>query len=281
MQRHVSIHTDLPCTRCTYNLRGLARCGSCPECAAPIEHSTRGVLLKYSDPRWLATVRWGIALTLWNIPIRTVVLLPILLPPTMSFGVAIAAAVLTLAGTACLLCREPRAVLYRATLPWRAAIIVCATVELLSGLGPLVIALLPHAHWMHWLCAVSFAAGLIARLQYLHRYDHRISDADLVLSTAVLLWLIGVAMLCLAPLIFMTLIRATHQFGPFPEELMWTVMIIAALLWIVIALVRYLAGFRRGQREAALVAIALAERPAETEDGTSVPAQGRSRPPPA
>ena len=136
---------------------------------------------------------------------------------------------------------------------------LCAALEIGSGLVGLISALTPYMYAAAWLCAISFAAGLIARLQYLHRYDHRIPDADLVLSTAVLLWLIGVAMLCLVPLVFLTVFRATSRFTPLPEGLLWGVMIIAALLWIIIALLRYLAGFRRALREAGLVAIALAE----------------------
>jgi hypothetical protein len=50
---------DLPCQECGYNLRGLAEEDRCPECAAPVNGSTRRDLLRFADPRWLQRLALG------------------------------------------------------------------------------------------------------------------------------------------------------------------------------------------------------------------------------
>lgn len=46
------IEIDLPCSRCTYNLKGLQRSGNCPECGQAIE-LTLSFGLHSADPAWL------------------------------------------------------------------------------------------------------------------------------------------------------------------------------------------------------------------------------------
>ena len=55
---------DLPCRKCSYNLRTLPTTAVCPECATPIADSMRSDLLHDGDPHWLQTVRRGVKL-LW------------------------------------------------------------------------------------------------------------------------------------------------------------------------------------------------------------------------
>src|SRR5688572_7707778 len=57
---------DAPCRRCSYNLRSLSLDGLCPECGTPVGLSVQGDLLRYSDPKWLDTVRMGITLFLFG-----------------------------------------------------------------------------------------------------------------------------------------------------------------------------------------------------------------------
>ncbi|NNF42216.1 MAG: hypothetical protein HKN62_04060, partial [Phycisphaerales bacterium] len=51
---------DLVCRGCGYNLRGLTVEQACPECAAPVEQSVRGDLLRFCDPAWVARLGRGI-----------------------------------------------------------------------------------------------------------------------------------------------------------------------------------------------------------------------------
>jgi hypothetical protein len=50
---------DLPCRRCSYNLRTLASDAICPECGTPVALSMGSDWLHYSDPNWLRTLRIG------------------------------------------------------------------------------------------------------------------------------------------------------------------------------------------------------------------------------
>lgn len=61
------ISTDLPCRRCSYNLRGLMEEGRCPECGTPIGLSTQGDLLRFASPNWVETLARGIRFILWGI----------------------------------------------------------------------------------------------------------------------------------------------------------------------------------------------------------------------
>jgi hypothetical protein len=58
---------DIPCRKCSYNLRSLSVEGLCPECGTPVGRSVRGDFLRYSDPQFVATLRTGIRLILWGI----------------------------------------------------------------------------------------------------------------------------------------------------------------------------------------------------------------------
>jgi hypothetical protein len=50
---------DVPCRKCSYNLRTLAIAGVCPECGTPVGVSIYGGLLRYSDPAWLRNLGRG------------------------------------------------------------------------------------------------------------------------------------------------------------------------------------------------------------------------------
>lgn len=58
---------DLPCRRCSYNVRGLPVASRCPECGAPVGVSVNGDLLRYSEPQWLQNLSKGAAFAFWGV----------------------------------------------------------------------------------------------------------------------------------------------------------------------------------------------------------------------
>lgn len=63
-------HTDKPCLRCGYNLRGLTAAGACPECGMPVSRSLQGNLLIFSSPEYLANLNRGLVIILVSVIAR-------------------------------------------------------------------------------------------------------------------------------------------------------------------------------------------------------------------
>jgi hypothetical protein len=61
-----TVHVDVACRRCGYNLRGLQPDGCCPECGAAIGLSCYGDFLRFADPTWVETLAQGATLILWG-----------------------------------------------------------------------------------------------------------------------------------------------------------------------------------------------------------------------
>ncbi len=62
-----TVEHDRPCTRCSYNLRGLSIDGPCPECGTPVRESLKGILLQYASPKYLAAIGGGLSMVLTGI----------------------------------------------------------------------------------------------------------------------------------------------------------------------------------------------------------------------
>lgn len=67
LARGFALETDVPCARCSYNLRGLTADMNCPECGTPVSRSSMGNWLRFADPVWVGKLRQGMSLKLWNI----------------------------------------------------------------------------------------------------------------------------------------------------------------------------------------------------------------------
>ena len=63
------VDRDVPCRKCAYNLRSLPVDGRCPECGSPVGLSLQGDLLRFSDPKWLQTLRRGVNFILYAVMI--------------------------------------------------------------------------------------------------------------------------------------------------------------------------------------------------------------------
>jgi hypothetical protein len=51
---HRKLTGDVPCGRCSYNLRGLSRTGRCPECGMQVAESIRARLAFSRTEKWNA-----------------------------------------------------------------------------------------------------------------------------------------------------------------------------------------------------------------------------------
>ena len=54
------IGIDIPCRKCSYNLRGLLPEARCPECNSAIGYSLQGDYLRFADPGWVEKLASGI-----------------------------------------------------------------------------------------------------------------------------------------------------------------------------------------------------------------------------
>jgi hypothetical protein len=58
-----TVDRNIHCRQCGYNLRTLERNARCPECGAAVAVSLRRDRLRFANPRWLSTIRWGLRLS--------------------------------------------------------------------------------------------------------------------------------------------------------------------------------------------------------------------------
>ena len=114
------------CTRCGYDLRGVAPNGNCPECGLPVERSvgnTDAGALWQAPPSWLAKLSWGARLVLLtpivafvygayvsrHIPWQT---------PEQVFAIPVALSLAFVAGVWLLTARQPHVRRSNATWRW-------------------------------------------------------------------------------------------------------------------------------------------------------------------
>jgi hypothetical protein len=186
---------DVGCRKCKYNLRGLAGTSSCPECGTPVEFSTRGDLLHFSDPAWVSDLQTGIWCILLGIIMIVMGVVAGMLIRMQNIRVDLSvaatifsagAAILHFYGAWLLTAPDPSGLgedrygtsrkLIRITLMFGILHHVVALLTMSHALSPNVHALTVAVGWVALLASV---AGIFAMLNYLGKLARRIPDEDL------------------------------------------------------------------------------------------------------
>ncbi len=187
---------DVLCRGCSYNLRSLRADSKCPECAAAIELSLRGNLLRYCDPAWLDGVGFGIVLCLGALLISTFLSLRLPLsyftrPVQMSIGLI--ANALGFAGTWLLTRPDPGAQEERGIKVARVLARTGMSIAVIRGimlfladrLDPSLSALFGLGFL---LAAIARTAAEVSRLYYIRQIALRIPDDKLAKRAKSLIW---------------------------------------------------------------------------------------------
>lgn len=207
-----AVDQDIPCRKCSYNLRGLSIEGRCPECGLPIGLSVHGELLRYSDPNFVATLARGISLILWGIFVIIVGTIVVMVAAVAARsgagpGVMVASAVpfignvMMIVGAWFLTVPDPSGLGEDRYGTARKIIRIALVVGLLNQLinwglqsSP---SLAPAAQLA--LQTIAFVAGIVgvvgqfAQLYYLHKLALRIPNPDLSQRARFLMWALGIS----------------------------------------------------------------------------------------
>lgn len=191
-----TVADDLACVHCGYNLRGLAYDHRCPECAKPVAGSLRGDVLKHADPDWLAKVRFGCGLKLWNIVfgilagIAGVALVAVGFPVVILQVLGIAGMALGLWASFAITTQEPRIALQEDPLTWRRTIRVCAAAAFLGNAIPDDAVRTAGFIAVIVVVVMKFSGivSLFGELVYFRRFAERVPDPKLARSTKIVQW---------------------------------------------------------------------------------------------
>ncbi|MBI4719375.1 MAG: hypothetical protein HY763_16390 [Planctomycetes bacterium] len=253
-----AVQTDTSCTRCGYNLRGLDPQGRCPECGEAIALSLRGDLLAYADPQWLARVRSGIGLLLWNIVLAILVPFTAIPLPGMAFartfGQILAQAV-ELVAAFYVTAQEPRVSLQERRTSLRRVIRSCAFVGTLGALLLFIEELTDVSAGLFAVLGAGLSlAGFVAtfgQLIYFRRFARRIPHEKLARSTGRLLWAgpIVLGIHAIAVLVLTLVFERMTPPPPEPPDILMgticstTVFGLIFFVWYVLLLMRYRRAF--------------------------------------
>lgn len=202
-----TVADDLACIHCGYNLGGLAYDQRCPECSKPVAGSLRGDVLKHADPDWLAKVRFGCGLKLWNIVfailvgIAGAILVAVGFPVVILQVLGIAGMALGLWASFAITTQEPRIALQEDPLTWRRTIRVCAAAAFLGNAIPDDAVRTAGFIAVIVVVVMKFSGivSLFGELVYFRRFAERVPDPKLAKSTKIVQWgatiALGLAML--------------------------------------------------------------------------------------
>ena len=203
------VASDAACRKCGYNLRGISTTSRCPECGTAVGVSLHGDLLRFSEPKWLDSLRLGLNLILAGILVVVGLMIGVI---AMGFGsssrglieaispvVGLCAGLLMFGGAWLLTAPDPSGIGEDQYGTSRKII----RVTLLVGLGNNVLqlannAIHPDEGLMMMFQLARGIAGIIglvgqaAQLQYLSKLALRIPDLKLSRRARFLMWAIMV-----------------------------------------------------------------------------------------
>ena len=206
-----NVEGDVPCRKCSYNLRGLPVAGRCPECGTPVGISVHGDLLRYSDPQFVETLRRGVRFILWGF--LTVFLASILAgilgvalrgtaggSPLVIHFLAFVGYLPLLIGGWLLTVPDPSGIgedsygTPRKIIRFSLAVgLVNHLINIAIGVGPVAPAVLLALRSVSFAAAMVGLVGEFAQLYYLRRLALRIPDADLSERARFLMWAFGIS----------------------------------------------------------------------------------------
>jgi hypothetical protein len=202
------VTTDLPCRKCSYNLRGLTMIGRCPECGAAVGLSVQGDLLRFSNPLWVRTLQGGIKNIIYGIAViflgaivgAVVSVAQNVAGPILMFGAIIGGYILILVGTWRLTEPDPSGLgedqygtsrkLIRITLLLG---VVNQVLDLIHRFSPPPPPISTALTFLSFLFAIAGIVGLFAQLQYLKTLAFRIPDMKLAGRAQFLMYALGIS----------------------------------------------------------------------------------------
>lgn len=274
------IADDLHCRSCGYNLRGLSDSGRCPECEAPVDRSTHGDLLHYSDPRWLRTVARGFRILNLSIALGLIALITIVILGRLAgmrwvtpASILIVGAIMVV-GTWLATEREPAAADREFVLSSRRLVrgLVLAAILLQTGGTAVAFWSRSSSASLRLAALVMIIGGLICGFRYAASLGRRIPDPLLVAQTRGIMW--GLIISYGMSLLIAALAVSPRPMPPAMSMLFGLsctaiIMCVVFSLWTLTLLGRYSATLQEVAREAELEAAIIAEAPAKGSGASS------------